>query len=93
MLACVFLQPIYGLSESGPVSFMGKSSDTFDQWTLTTGSIMHNTEAKVVDKNGSVVPRGEKGELWVRGHQMLEYWDDLDKTRDMITLTGWLKTG
>ena len=34
------------------------------------------------------------GELCTRGYTtMLGYWDDDDKTKETITVDGWLKTG
>lgn len=49
---------------------------------------------QVVDKTGIPVPYGVPGELWVRGYcTMMRYWDDEERTREILTEDGWLKTG
>ena len=41
-----------------------------------------------------MVPMGTPGELWVRGYNvMLGYWNDEEKTREIIDRDGWAKTG
>ena len=42
-------------------------SDNLEQKTKTVGAVMPHTEAKLVDKDDQVVPRGETGELLIRG--------------------------
>ena len=55
---------------------------------------MYWLQAKVVDSEGRIVPSGTPGELWLRGFgQMLGYWDDEEKTKEMIRPDRWLKTG
>ncbi|OTG92503.1 fatty acid--CoA ligase, partial [Acinetobacter sp. ANC 4654] len=51
-------------------------------------------EIKIVDENGKVVPRGKLGELCVRGYSvMLGYWEDNDKTGEVIDVAKWMHTG
>ena len=54
-----------------------------------------NVEGKIVDlASGSEVPKGQRGELWVRGPTVMKgYWGKPDATKDTITEDGWLKTG
>jgi acyl-CoA synthetase (AMP-forming)/AMP-acid ligase II len=48
----------------------------------------------VVDDAGAEVPRGEPGEIVVRGYNvMLGYLDDPDETAATIDRDGWLHTG
>src|SRR4030095_5654568 len=43
---------------------------------------------------GRVVPRGERGELCTRGYSvMLGYWDEAEKTSDVLDAQGWMHTG
>jgi fatty-acyl-CoA synthase len=58
------------------------------------GRIHPHLEAKVIDAEGRVVARGEKGELCTRGYSvMLGYWDDPDRTAQAIDPAGWMHTG
>ena len=55
---------------------------------------MPYVEAKVVDAEGRIVPRGTPGELLTRGYLvMLGYWDDEEKTQKAIDSARWMKTG
>ncbi|KAH7386115.1 4-coumarate-CoA ligase-like protein [Pyrenochaeta sp. MPI-SDFR-AT-0127] len=68
-----------------------KYSDSF-----SVGELVANCEAKIVlDDEGKVeAPRGERGEVWVRGPNVMKgYWNKPDATRDTLTADGWLKTG
>lgn len=43
---------------------------------------------------GEMVPLGASGELMIRGScVMLGYWDDPEKTQEVITQDRWYKTG
>ena len=49
---------------------------------------------KVVDADGRIVPRGQRGELCTRGYSiMLGYWDEREKTADVLDEAGWMHTG
>lgn len=85
---------LYGLTECTGLLFVSTLKDTLFQQTSTVGYVMDHIEAKVVDSEGRLVPAGTPGELWLRGFgQMLEYWDDEEKTRELIRSDRWLKTG
>ena len=60
----------------------------------TVGKIHPHVEAKVVDDTGKIVPRNTQGELWTRGYcVMLNYWDDDEKTKEVISADRWYRTG
>jgi len=41
-----------------------------------------------------MVPFGTSGELWIRGYlNMLGYWDEDGKTKEILGPDRWLKTG
>ena len=49
---------------------------------------------RVVDEAGNEVAAGERGELWVRGPQvMLGYWQKEQASAEAITDDGWFITG
>ncbi len=51
-------------------------------------------EAKVVDEEGRVVAPGTTGEFCARGyHVMRGYWNDDEKTAEVIDAGGWIHTG
>ncbi|XP_041634222.1 medium-chain acyl-CoA ligase ACSF2, mitochondrial-like [Cheilinus undulatus] len=85
----------YGTTENSPETFVGFPQDNEELKTDTTGCIMPHTEAKVVDPNtGQIVPLGASGELLIRGScVMLGYWDDPEKTSEVICKAGWYRTG
>ena len=48
----------------------------------------------IVDADGKEVPRGEPGELVVRGYNVMQgYFDDDGQTKETIDSDGWLHTG
>jgi fatty-acyl-CoA synthase len=84
----------YGMTETSPVSFQSSVDDPLERRVSTVGRIQPHIEVKIVDAEGRVVPRGEKGELLTRGYcVMLGYWNDEDKTREAIDAAGWMHTG
>jgi fatty-acyl-CoA synthase len=84
----------YGMTETSPVSFQTALSDSLERRVSTVGRIHPHTEVKVVDLEGKVVPRGQSGELCTRGYcVMLGYWDEPQKTADVLDNNGWMHTG
>jgi fatty-acyl-CoA synthase len=84
----------YGMTETSPVSFQSSTDDPLDRRVSTVGRIHPHVEVKVVDLEGHVVPRGERGELCTRGYSvMLGYWDEPEKTADVLDANGWMHTG
>lgn len=81
----------YGLTECSPVisvNIPGKVKQG------TVGPVVPETEVRVVDEDGQELAQGEKGELWVRGPQvMLGYWEKPEANREALTDDGWFKTG
>jgi fatty-acyl-CoA synthase len=84
----------YGMTETSPVSFQTALSDSLERRVSTVGRIHPHTEVKVVDLEGKVVPRGQSGELCTRGYSvMLGYWDEAQKTAEVLDNNGWMHTG
>ena len=61
----------------------------------TVGWLVPGTEARLIDPDtGADAERGEPGELWVRGPQVMQGYHGLpDDTAATITPDGWLRTG
>ncbi|MGC6328639.1 AMP-binding protein [Rhizorhabdus sp. FW153] len=84
----------YGMTETSPVSFQSAMDDPLELRVSTVGQVQPHLEAKVVDLDGKTVAVGEPGELCTRGYSvMLGYWDDPEKTAQVIDAEGWMHTG
>jgi Long-chain acyl-CoA synthetases (AMP-forming) len=80
----------YGLSEASPVI----SGNTEMRHKLgSSGSVAKNLDLKICDEEGIELPVGEKGEILVRGENVMKgYWKNEKTTRETIR-DGWLHTG
>jgi fatty-acyl-CoA synthase len=84
----------YGMTETSPVSFQSAVDDPHERRVTTVGRIHPHLEVKIVDTEGRVVRRGQPGELCTRGYSvMLGYWDDAEKTAEVIDSARWMHTG
>jgi fatty-acyl-CoA synthase len=84
----------YGMTETSPVSFQSSVDDPVELRVKTIGRVHPHLEVKIVDAQGHIVPRGEKGELLTRGYSvMLGYWGDEERTREAIDAARWMHTG
>ncbi|KAF5316893.1 hypothetical protein D9611_003957 [Ephemerocybe angulata] len=82
----------YGLTETNSIAVSASGEDYMAR-PKSTGRASPVNEIRVV-KDGRAVDRGEVGEVWLRGpNVMKEYWRDPEATRKVITADGWLKTG
>ncbi|MCF8393063.1 MAG: AMP-binding protein, partial [Melioribacteraceae bacterium] len=80
----------YGLTEAAPVI----SANVPAHHKLgSSGFLVKNIECKIVDDVGIEVPTGEKGEIIVKGENVMAgYWKNETATKDTIK-DGWLYTG
>jgi long-chain acyl-CoA synthetase len=82
----------YALTEASPMVMVNPISSK--KFTGYVGLPIPSTEAKICDENGRELPIEERGEIWIRGPQvMVGYWNDPERTRAILTEEGWLKTG
>jgi len=81
----------YGLTECSPVVSVNPHNKVK---IGTVGPPVPGTEIKTVDDDGNDLGFNEKGELWVRGPQVMKgYWRNEAANRESITEDGWFKTG
>jgi long-chain acyl-CoA synthetase len=82
----------YGLTETSPVVVASTAFTPYKEGFI--GKAVIDTEMKTVDDDGKQTPRGEPGELLIRGPQVMQgYWQRPEATAEVITEDGWLKTG
>jgi long-chain acyl-CoA synthetase len=80
----------YGLSEASPII---SSNSTGRHRLGSSGVIVNNMDLKICDDDGKELPFGQKGEIVIRGgNVMYGYWKNESATRDTI-VDGWLHTG
>lgn len=83
----------YGMTECVNISGcrMGDPAETIAN---TCGVAVGGNDVIIAGPDGSELPRGETGEIWVRGQGvMLGYLDDPEATAEAIDAAGWLHTG
>lgn len=82
----------YGLTETSPVA----STNPYGHQARlgTVGIPLPDTAFKVIDDEGNEMPLGERGELCIKGPQVMKgYWQRPDATAEAIDAEGWFKTG
>jgi acyl-CoA synthetase (AMP-forming)/AMP-acid ligase II len=88
------MQQGYGLTETSPVTHT-VPEDLAGQMPGSIGPPVPNTECRIVDvASGEDVPDGERGELLIRGPQVMKgYLNNPQATALAIDPDGWLHTG
>ncbi len=82
----------YGLTETSPAVCVNPL--TITDYTGMIGQPLPSTEVAIKDENGNEVALGERGELWVRGPQVMRgYWNRPEETVNVLDKEGWLRTG
>ena len=82
----------YGLTETSPAVCINPLN--LKEYNGAIGLPVPSTEVSVQDDEGNILPRGETGELCVRGPQVMKgYWQRPDETDKVLSSDGWLKTG
>ncbi len=85
----------YGMTEVSPVSHKSRLADVAATPPGSVGPLIPNTEARLVDPETlEDVPEGERGEIWIRGPQvMLGYLNNREATEATLVGDGWIRTG
>ena len=80
----------YGLSEATPIiSSNGPVNHKFG----SSGVLVQPLDIKILDNDGKELPAGEKGEIVIRGENVMAgYWKNPVSTADTVK-EGWLYTG
>ncbi len=84
----------FGMTETSPVTHANPIGGGGGNRIGTIGVPLPNTEAIILDDEGNEVPLGERGELCVRGPQIMKgYYNRPDETAKIMLPNGFLRTG
>ena len=90
---CAIGMPVfqgYGLSEATPIICANSTGHAIFG---SSGRIVKPMDCKICDADGNEVPIGQKGEIVVRGENVMAgYWKNPKATADTV-IDGWLHTG
>ena len=80
----------YGLSEASPVI---SANHAKGQKMGSSGPLVPNLELKICDDDGNELPQGQRGEIVVKGENVMDsYWKNPEATEKTVK-NGWLYTG
>ncbi|KAJ5806640.1 uncharacterized protein N7503_004242 [Penicillium pulvis] len=83
----------WGMTEATCSVLGWNPTETSD--SASVGEPNANCEAKIMaDENTEIMARNQRGELWVRGQNIMKgYWRNPKATKETKTADGWLRTG
>jgi long-chain acyl-CoA synthetase len=82
----------YGLTETSPGAIVNPLGVT--GFTGSIGVPISSTDVRICDDEGNDVAPGERGEICIRGPQVMEgYWRQPEETAKVMLPGGWLRTG
>ena len=84
----------YGQTEAPQIATMISAQDLLrPEKRASVGRETMLTQVEVMGGDGTILPRGETGEIVIRGDLLMTgYWDQPEKTAE-TTVNGWLRTG
>jgi acyl-CoA synthetase (AMP-forming)/AMP-acid ligase II len=66
----------------------------FKRLACSIGKPLPDVEIRIVDGGGKTLPPNQVGEIIARGPRVMTgYWGDEEKTKQVMTEDGWLRTG
>ncbi len=84
----------YGLTETNGVGCGNFTDNYLEKPTSTGPATKPLVEVEMLDDDGNVLPRGERGEVGIRTIANFNgYWANEDATREAFTKDGFFKTG
>lgn len=85
----------YGMTEAAGTVCTSRLDDPYELRTGRLGVPLDEWEVRIVDpETGEEKPRGEQGEVLIRGPNMLKgYYRAPEKTAEVIDADGWFHTG
>jgi HIP---CoA ligase len=84
----------FGQTETTALVTVNTPGDDFETIARTVGRPLPGVEIRIANASGVELPRGESGELLVRGPNVMQgYFEDPGQTAATIDPDGWLHTG
>ena len=84
----------YGMTELSPTCTQTSIHDSLEARVNSVGRVHPHLEIKIINEQGEVIPYGQLGELCVRGYSVMQgYWEDTEKTNEVINAENWMHTG
>lgn len=80
----------YGLTETGPILSVRLQKAPVPG---TVGPLLPDVQFRVLGDDGTVLPPGRKGVLWVKSDQLMEGYYKRPEETEKIMNEGWLNTG
>jgi acyl-CoA synthetase (AMP-forming)/AMP-acid ligase II len=91
---CPTLRSFYGMTETVGSVVYSDPAASLDDLARTIGRPDPRYEVRIAAPDGHAVPRGEAGEIQVRGDFLMKgYLNKPEATREAFTPEGWLRTG
>jgi len=89
------LQAVYGMTETTACTTLSEFDAPLEVLCDNKGKPVGDFEVEVRDAStGNKLPIGETGEVWVRGHVVMQgYYKNPSATQEVMTQDGWFKTG
>lgn len=85
---------IYGLTESYGNCTVNDADAPFATKVATVGKPLPGVDLRIVDpESGAEQPRGEVGEIRLKGYVTIGYYKDADKNREAFDANGYFRTG
>ena len=87
--------PAWGMTETcSGVLYSRRFGDVLDKNSVAVGKPIPGIKVRIVDEDGNIVPKGEKGDLQISGNTVLnEYFELPEENNKAFTKDGWFITG
>ncbi len=81
----------YGLSETSPAASFNRMDKPSKPGSV--GLPVWGVSIRIVDEGDNDVPQGERGEIVIRGHNVMKGYYKRQKVSEEVFRTGWFHTG
>jgi len=84
----------YGLTETDPLALVVRADESARKIGAAGHQVLPLSDVRLVDASNNPVGAGERGEICVRGPQVMKgYWKNEQATAAVVDADGWFHTG